>query len=111
MAKEKNNFLDLIPRRVDSINWNVLENGNVQIIIDRNGFLDRLVRFFAKTPEIMKIDLDQYGSAVWKSIDGERTTYEICEILKDEFGSNIEPLYERFGTYLNVLKNNRFIEV
>ena len=59
----------------------------------------------------MRIDLDEYGSCVWKSIDGKRTTGEICTVLKSKFGKDIEPLYERFGTYINILKNNKFIEI
>lgn len=111
MRKKKKNFLDLVPKKVEKIKWIVLENGNVQIIIDRNGFFDKLVRFFIKTPEVMRIYLDEYGSCVWKSIDGRKTVYEICEILKSKFGKDVEPLYERFGTYMNILKNNKFIEI
>ncbi|MGF7060699.1 PqqD family protein [Brassicibacter mesophilus] len=111
MGRKNKNFLEMVPRRVEKVKWIVLDNGKVQIVIDRNGFFDKLVRFFAKTPEVMRIDLDEYGSYVWKAIDGEKTTYEICEILKSEFGKDVEPLYERFGTYINILKNNKFIEI
>ncbi|MTI64971.1 MAG: PqqD family protein [Firmicutes bacterium] len=111
MAKEKKNFLEMVPKRVENIEWKVLDSGKVQIIIKRNGFFDKLVRFFAKTPKEMYIDLDEYGSCVWKAIDGKKTTYEICEGLKSKFGEEVEPLYERFGTYIKILKNNKFIEI
>jgi len=111
MKKKKNNFLEMVPKRVEKIKWIVLNDGKVQIVIDRNGFFDKLVRFFVKTPEVMRIDLDEYGSYVWKAIDGEKTIYEICEKLKEKFGEDVEPLYERFGTYINILKNNKFIEI
>lgn len=101
----------MVPKRIEKVRWEVLDSGKVQIIIDRNGFFDKVVRVFAKTPEVMRIDLDEYGSCVWKSIDGKRTTCEICEVLKAKFGKDIEPLYERFGTYINILKNNKFIEI
>jgi len=103
------NFLELVPQKNSSQEWILNDEGNVQIIIPRNGLLDRAVRVFYKTPKIMRIDLDDLGSTVWRSIDGEKSIGDIGEILKEEYGKNAEPLIERLAKYINILRNNKFI--
>lgn len=107
--KKSDNFLELIPKKNNTLEWVVNDEGLVQIIIPRNGILDRIVRVFFKTPKVMRIDLDSIGSCVWKAIDGRRNIQDIAKILKEEFGENVEPLYERLGAYINILRNNKFI--
>lgn len=109
--KQQDNFLDLIPVRSSKIRWVTLENEIVQIQIDRNSWLDKAVRLFFKTPTMMKIDLDPYGSFVWKAIDGTRTIESIAGDFKSAFGDEVEPLYERLGSYVNILRNNEFIKL
>ncbi|SHJ78214.1 PqqD family protein [Tepidibacter formicigenes] len=107
--KKNDNFLELVPFKNKNQKWKLNDQGLVQIIIPREGILDKIVRVFFKTPKVMKIDLDLQGSCVWKAIDGERNIEEIGNILKNEFGKNAEPIYERLGTYINILRNNKFI--
>ncbi|MEK6265801.1 MAG: PqqD family protein [Clostridium sp.] len=59
----------------------------------------------------MKIDLDAQGSCVWKSIDNYRNIEEIGKLLIKDFGDKAEPLYQRLGTYINILRNNKFIKL
>ncbi len=56
-----------------------------------------------------KINLDEVGSFIWKLCDGENTVKDIGEKLKDNFGSRVDPLYERLGFFLQNLEKNRFI--
>lgn len=107
--EKDDNFLELIPVRNELQDWEVNEEGLVQIIIPREGILDKVVRVFFKTPKVMRIDLDLMGSSVWNAIDGKRDVKEIAGILRDKFGKEAEPLYERLGTYINILRNNKFI--
>ncbi|MDK2800681.1 MAG: hypothetical protein PWP27_2171 [Clostridiales bacterium] len=107
--KKTDNFLDLIPVIKRNQSWIKKENGLIEIIIPRNKILDRIVRIFHKTPKVMRIELDKVGSCVWKNIDGKKNIEEIGKILKAEFGQEVEPLYQRLGTYINILKNNKFI--
>ncbi len=114
MAKKltnQDNFLDLVPVRSEKIKWVTLEDDMVQIQIDRNSWLDKAVRVFFKTPTMMKIDLDQYGSYIWTAIDGESDISEIAEGFKAKFGQEVEPLYERLGSYVNILRNNEFVKL
>ncbi|WDV46001.1 PqqD family protein [Clostridiaceae bacterium M8S5] len=107
--KKTDNFLELIPVRKESQEWIFNDQELVQIIIPRNGVLDKAVRVFFKTPKVMKIDLDELGTTVWIAIDGKKTIEEIGKIVKKKFGDKAEPLYERLGTYINILRNNKFI--
>ncbi|GBF11898.1 PqqD family protein [Tepidibacillus infernus] len=106
---KKDNFLELIPLKTNKYQSIMTEKGIIQIIIPRNSMLDRIVRVFKKTPKLMRIDLDTYGTYIWNLIDGKRNVSEIGRLLKLEFGEEIEPLYERLITYINVLRNNQFI--
>lgn len=106
--KKDDNFLDLIPVIEENQEW-IEENGLVQIIVPRNGILEKLARPVLKIPKSMKIDLDKLGSCVWKSIDGKLTVEDIGKIVKNEFGEDAEPVYERLATYINILRNNKFI--
>jgi len=109
---EKNaNFLELVPFKNVDQKWEVNDDGLVQIIVLRNSLLDRVVRKFFKTPKEMKIDLDAKGSCVWKSIDNHRNIEDIGELLTEEFDENAKPLYQRLATYINILRNNKFIEL
>lgn len=107
--KKNDNFLELIPIKSKKIQWTELEDGNIQIVIDRKGLLDKVVRRFFNTPEAMRIDLDKYGSCIWKAIDDKRTIEAVGNILKDQYGEEVEPFLERYGTYINILRNNHFI--
>ncbi|QXM05232.1 PqqD family protein [Crassaminicella indica] len=107
--KKNDNYLELVPSKNKNQKWKINDDGFVQLIIPREGFLDKIVRFFFKTPKVMRIDLDAHGSCVWKAIDGNRNIEQIGEIIKREFGEEAEPLYERLGTYINILRNNKFI--
>ncbi len=107
--KKEVNFLELVPKKTVKYNWEVTDSGLVQIIIPRNGIIEKIIRPLFKTPKIMRIDLDTFGSFVWNSIDGNRNIEEIGDMLKMEFGKKIEPIYERLGKYVNILRNNKFI--
>ena len=106
----KQNYLDYIPKKTDKIQWRELDNRLIQIIKLRNSLLDKVVRKLFFTPDKFVIDLDEIGSFIWKQIDGERSIYEISQLVKEEFGEDAEPLYERLIQYMNVLKNNGFVE-
>jgi hypothetical protein len=57
---------------------------------------------------VIRIRLDEHGTAVWDLIDGHRTVKEIIENLADYF--NREENYEyRIITYLQQLKKHGFL--
>lgn len=109
--KKEDNYLDYVPHKSQNFKWINKEDGIVQIIVDRNSLFEKIVRKLFFTPENYKVDLDRIGSFIWLQIDGKKDLYDIGELLKSEFGDDIEPLYKRLIQYINILKNNKFIEL
>lgn len=107
--KKGDSYLDLIPVRIESMEWYEGDDGKIHIRIPRKTPVDRLVRLFKNTPDHMRVDLDEIGSSAWKSMDGINTIGDICDLMTDRFGDDVEPVYERVGTYINILRNNKFI--
>ena len=59
----------------------------------------------------MRVKLDELGSAAWLLIDGRRTVTEIGEELHGKFGAKIEPVNQRIGFFIGLLRRNKFIEL
>lgn len=59
---------------------------------------------------MFKVKLDDYGSSVWKLIDGKRTILNIADKLKESSGKDVEPVYERVGKFMVSLEKYRFIK-
>ena len=108
--KKEENYLDYIPKKSDKIHWIEKEDGLIQIIIYRDSLLEKIVRKLFFTPDKYRIDLDKMGSFIWSHIDGQKNIHQISQLVKEEFKEEAEPLYERLVQYMNILKNNKFIE-
>ena len=87
-SRVKNN-LALIPIKSHNRVWESWNNGLIEIILPRNGLVDRLIRLIKDTPKVMRIQLDDLGSYVWQNIDGSRTIEEIGCLLNAEFGKEL----------------------
>jgi hypothetical protein len=109
--KHEGNLLDYVPRRNPLLEWRQKEDGIVQLTVRRTGVLNRLSQKLFKAPESSTIDLDAFGSFLWLRINGERTVEELAAALKERYGEQAEPLYERLVQYMKILKNNKFIEL
>lgn len=109
MAKKKEeNFLDYIPRH------NVLypyeeKGGHVEVLVENKGFFNKIAQTLFKKPRHSRIELDEFGSFVWKQMDGEKSVYEIGKAVSARFGKKAEPLYERLSRFVKVLHDNHFV--
>jgi len=103
------NLLDLIPIKIMKSQEN--DDGTITIFKPkfRNKFMVKYIMPKLKSPDF-KVKLDEFGSFVWKQIDGARTVEEIGFELKDSFKENIEPVYERLSVYFQTLLRYKFIE-
>lgn len=108
MAKKSKNFLDFVPAISQKNTWD-LNDGKVTISMKHTGFYNMLAQKVFHTPEISRIDLDEYGSFIWQQIDGKNSVGDIAIILKEKFGDDAEPLYDRIVMYMQILYNNKFI--
>ncbi len=104
--KEAQNILDMIPVR--SYEWEEKEN----VIVKVPRFRSRLGQKFCKLikkDRTYNVNLDKYGSEAWKMCDGKRTVRAIGKALKEKFGEEIDPVYERMGEFFNIMEANRLI--
>lgn len=104
----KENFLDFIPVPNRKYDWD-MEDGYVTVHVVHDGFYDRIAQKFFHRPRISHIRLEEFGSFLWQRMDGRRSILELADLLKEEFGDRVEPLYPRVARYMRMLQNNRFI--
>ena len=76
----------------------------------KNKFLQKHLLPRMKSPH-NKIHLDEFGTFVWKHIDGKRQVSDIAPLLREEFGKDIEPAYERLGIFINMLAQRKLIDL
>ena len=86
-----------------------MPDGIVEITIENTGFYNRVAQKIFKRPRYSFIKLDEYGSCVWQQIDGQKTIYEIGQILKESHKGASNQLYERLSTFFGILERNKYI--
>lgn len=109
----KKNYLDYIPVINKNNKWNIIEDDIVQINVINKGFFNRIAQIFFKRPKVSKIRLDEYGSIVWKYIDGNKSINEIADSVRidfdDKFNDEDEVFYRKLVKFIHILKENKFI--
>ena len=90
MAKQKDNYLDYVPKHNS-----LFECGKTKKVMQKSKYTIR--GFLTEQRSLYSyIELDDFGTFVWHSIDGVRSIYDIGQLVKEHFGDKAEPLYERF---------------
>lgn len=111
MKSKKDNLLDRIPEFTKNVRLTETENGLSQLNISHNGWADKIAQKIFKKPAVTHISLDKFGSFVCSLIDGKKSIYDIGIHVKEEFGEEAEPLYERLAVYFRTLQNNEFVKL
>ena len=112
MKKVNNeNFLDKIPVRKAGIEWSVDEDGKVTLQMENKGIANRIAQKLLKKPKVSYIHLDENGSFIWPLLDGDKTVYEIGQLVDEHFGEKAHPLYERLSQYIRTLEKYGFAEI
>lgn len=105
--KKEDNFLLYIPRKK---HLTFEENkGIVKLVFYHDKAVEKFVRWLMKKPLTSDVELDKYGSRVWLLIDGNNSIYEIGQILLQEFGDKIEPVYDRLVMFIRYLNRKGWI--
>lgn len=107
--KSSVNYLDIIPIKNPSLVWRMGESGYIIVTLMHTSIFDRLAQRVFHRPAQSDIELDCYGSFVWSNINGQNTVYEIAQAVKDRFGADAEPLFERMILYFRILTEHKFI--
>jgi len=107
-VKNNRNQLDLIPHRLRE--WEKGENSKIVLLVPklRGKRLGKWLLSKLKRP-YYKVRLDDFGSFIWEQCDGTKTVREIALSLKDKFGQNVEPVFDRACLFLDKLETGRFI--
>ena len=107
--KKTENYLERIPVRNPDIRWTANDGNIVTFEIDNKGFYNRIAQKFFKRPPVTYIHLDKTGSFVWPLIDGEKDIIALGILVKEHFGDEVEPLYERLAKFFQILESYQFI--
>ena len=102
-------FLRLVFSKNETYEWTVDEGGMVTVLIENKGAFHWIFQKFFGKPRVSQVHMEEFGSFIWKELDGRKTVLEIGEVLKEEFGEKAVPLYERLALYLRQLKAYGFI--
>ncbi len=103
------NLLDLIPEQ--KIKYEETAEGLVVLLKPkfRNKFMVKYVLPRLKKPHF-KVNLDEFGSFVWKNCNGNNTVEQIGTLLKKKYSDNIDPVYDRLAVFIQSLARYKFIE-
>ncbi|WP_148485051.1 PqqD family protein [Latilactobacillus curvatus] len=87
-----------------------LQAGQVIIIWPQNHWIQRtLRRLHVKIPLETQLELDDYGSFVFRHVNGKRSVHQIGQALAGQYDEAGEYLYERLLVYLNHLEHTEHL--
>lgn len=112
MAKKKKitkNYLDTVFIPNPERKWSERKDGIIVVDIEHKGFFPKIAQKFFKKPKVSHIALDSYGTALWKALDGERSVFDIVNLMKEQFPDEEERMLDRVITFLHTLQTNRFV--
>ena len=103
------NLLELAPLR--EVQWVQEEDGLVVLVRERPKIrgpksFGRWVSYMMAPP---RIRLDELGSFTWQALDGGTTVGEIAHRVRERFGEAAEPVEQRLGQFVLILKRERFV--
>ena len=109
MKRNEENYLEKIPVRKPDLGWRIEENGEVTLLVENKGFMNRVFQKFFKKPKVTQIHLDEIGSFVWPLIDGEKNIVLLGQDVEKRFGEKAQPTYERLAQFFRILESYRFV--
>ncbi len=56
-----------------------------------------------------RIRLDEVGSYAWLRMDGTTDVRELAVLVREQFGDRVEPVGQRLGQLIRVLRRERFV--
>ena len=112
LTEEQAKQLDLVPYVPEGYTWEDIGLHKIEISRPSPFASDKLfAKILGKKPRVSKRKLDIHGSYIYPLIDGKRTIRELADLMGQEFGEEVEPLYERFIEYCGMLWRNELIEI
>jgi hypothetical protein len=56
-----------------------------------------------------RIRLDEVGSYAWLRMSGTINVGDLAELVREEFGERVDPVNQRLGHLVRLLKRERFV--
>ena len=106
--KEGRNYLDYVPVKNPEIEYETRDDGIVILYVEWKGFYHRIAQRFFRKPRVSDITMDEYGSFVWKSIDGVKDVHALSKELDGRF-PGMEKSLSRLIKFLEILHDNHLI--
>jgi hypothetical protein len=100
-------------RPVRQMEWQYKDKAKTRATILLPVFETKLGKKLGKMYKIKshrKVNLDEYGTAIWILCNGRATVREIGEVISEQFGDKVEPLYDRLSHFLNILEKDKMIK-
>lgn len=106
--KRGRNLFDLKPAR--NLTWETGEQELVVLTVPkfRNRLLAKLLLPRLKKREY-RVKLDDVGSFIWNSCDGQLTVLEIADRVAKKFGGDADALYARVADFFKKLAREEFV--
>jgi hypothetical protein len=102
------NLLGLAPSR--RAEWEEVDGLVVVLRPDpEEGGLRGIVAGILHRLSTQRIRLDEIGSFAWVHFDGLRTVAEVGELMRERFGERVEPVEERLGHLVWMMRNEGFL--
>jgi hypothetical protein len=104
------NLLEIIP--VKNIEWGTYPDSGL-VFLKQPKFRSVLLKKYLlhRLPDqFYRVNLDDIGSFIWHEIDGEQNVSGIAVAVEREFGTRVDPVHQRLGTFIRSLKRSRFID-
>ncbi len=115
MSKKKEtvsgNYLDYIPSHGTDTRFEVSDEGKITIFVENKGVFNWIAQKLFHRPRVSQIHLDKMGNFIWPLMDGDRSIQQIALLVKEQFGDEAEPLYNRLVQYIRNLESYGFVEV
>lgn len=103
------NYLLRVPVHPKGMNWSADDEGIVTLEKPNTGLMNKIAQLIFSKPEISYIHLDMHGSFAWLNTDGIRDITAIGLLVKERFGEEAEPLYERLAMFYQVMDSYGFV--
>ena len=110
---QKKSFQNLLAMRpIRKCRWEFADEDKSKIVIFFPRFQSKVGKKFGESYGLVmdrKLHLDDYGASVWRLCDGKATVREIGEVLHEQYGDSVDPLYPRLAEFFRILELNKFI--
>ena len=105
-TKKNDNFLLMVPQ-IAHLNWKE-EKEIVTLFFEHNKAGEKIMQKLFHKPAVTDIALDEYGSWIWKNIDGSRNIKEIADGFLDRFANEAD-VYERLTLFIGYLYRKKWV--